>query len=115
MQAKLESLSDRHKELELLMSDPAVVADQAKYQEYARAYSHLGPIVRKVDELRRVESELAQAKELLAEDDEEMVAMARQEVASLQPRIAGIHDDLKLLLEIIDPSLVRLILLFHLG
>ena len=104
MQAKLESLSDRHKELELLMSDPAVVADQARYQEYARAYSELEPVVRKVEELRRVESDLAQAKELVGEDDKEMVEMARQEVEALQPRLAEIEEELKLLLIPTDPN-----------
>ena len=52
MDNKLEQLERRHKELEALLSDPEVLANQAKFRDYAREHRALGATISKYDELK---------------------------------------------------------------
>ncbi len=53
--ANLDSLLRRHEELTNFLADPSVLADLKRYQEYAKAFAELEPIVEHVTELRTLE------------------------------------------------------------
>ncbi|WP_456070598.1 PCRF domain-containing protein, partial [Haemophilus paraphrohaemolyticus] len=43
--SKLESLSQRHEELQALLGDASVISDQDKFRAYSKEYSQLEEVV----------------------------------------------------------------------
>ena len=43
--SKLESLSERHEELQALLGDASVISDQDKFRAYSKEYSQLEEVV----------------------------------------------------------------------
>ena len=68
---KLEKIEDKFNELNLLMSDPAVVADREKYQAYAAEHSELSPLLEKGRDYKKTREDLASAEQILLEDSDE--------------------------------------------
>lgn len=76
----------RHRELETLLGDPAVIADRARYTKLAKEHGALQKTVRPYTEYLSVRSELDQAKSMLDGADDEMKALVEEEVKSLTDR-----------------------------
>jgi peptide chain release factor 1 len=100
---KLEQLENRFEELNLRMADPAVISDGDQYRKVAKTRSELEEVVGKFREWKSVEDSLSQARGMLAENDPELAAMAQEETASLEPKLAQIEEQLKVLLLPKDP------------
>jgi peptide chain release factor 1 len=101
---KLEQLEKRFEGLTTQMADPEVIADAAEYRKVSKAHSDLSEIVGKYREWKRIEDALSQARAMLEEGDSELVALAEEETARLEPELAGIEDQLKILLLPKDPN-----------
>jgi peptide chain release factor 1 len=77
----------RYHELEQQLSDPAVVADRARFTRTAKEHGTLAKRVKPYLEYKKVSEDLVQAQALLdAETDEEMRQYAEQELAELRTR-----------------------------
>jgi len=100
---KLEQLEKRFDELNAQMADPAVIADAAEYRKVTKAHSELSEIVGKYREWKRVEDALSQARPMLEDRDPDLKAMAQEEVTRLEPELAAIEEELKILLLPKDP------------
>jgi peptide chain release factor 1 len=100
---KLEQLEKRHEELTKQMADPAIISDADQYRKVAKAQSEISEIVSKFREWKKVDDGLKQARGMLQETDPDLRAMAEMEVAQLEPEIARIEDELKILLLPKDP------------
>ncbi|MCW2714358.1 MAG: peptide chain release factor 1 [Frankiales bacterium] len=76
-------------DLEAELADPAVHADQVRARDLARRYAELGPLVAAVREQEALSADLADAREMAAEDHEmaEMATQLEQQVAELDVRI----------------------------
>ena len=107
---KLESLREQYRHLAAELAKPEVIADQPTFQKYAKAHAELSEIVSKYEEYLNLTKQLAQAKELLADDDPDVAAMAREEVDSLEESIASCTQELKVMLLPNDPRDVRNVL-----
>ncbi len=103
MKDKLGGIEDRYIKLEHLLSDPEVLKDQKKYQEYLKEHGELHKIVPLYREYREVLTQRDQAKELLKDEDEDMRAMAREETALLDTRIKELEKQLQFMLMPKDP------------
>src|SRR6266498_2565360 len=102
---RLEQTEARYEELSQELSSPELLANQAAYTKAARQHRSLSEIVEKYRLWKSLKTELSGARELLnTADDEEMREMARQEVATLEERLAATENDLKLLLIPSDPN-----------
>ena len=101
---RLEEAETRFNELESRMSDPAVINDAEQYRKAAKAQSELSELVGKYREWKRADQELADARVMLAETDSELREMAEAEVLRLEPQLAGIEEELRLLLLPKDPN-----------
>ena len=101
---RLEQLEERFVELEREMSDPALVSDQQKFQKTGKQHRDMEPVIDRYREYKRVRDGVADAKAMLAENDEEMRAMAQEELSALEPRLAEIDEALKVLLLPKDPN-----------
>ncbi|ACO31733.1 MULTISPECIES: peptide chain release factor 1 [Acidobacterium] len=101
---RLEQIETRYEELGREMADPALIADQQKYQKTAKQHRELEDVVEKFREYREVQNGIADARGMMNEADAEIRAMAEEELASLEERLPQIEADLKLLLLPKDPN-----------
>jgi peptide chain release factor 1 len=100
----LEQSLQRHRELEQLLADPAVLADRTRYATLAREHGALSKQVRPYLEFKAVSEAITQAEHILrSESDPEMQALAQEELLSLRQR----RDQLQARLEdflLVDPG-----------
>ena len=101
---KLEQIESRYEGLSHQLSDPAVLADGARYQKLARLHSELGEIVEKYREWKGLRQGVADTREVLDDADPEMRALAEQELRHLEERAAAAEQQLKVLLTPRDPN-----------
>ena len=94
----------RFEELTRQLADPAVIGDSGEYRKAAKARSDLAEVVSKYREWKKAAGELDQARGMLQEQDAELRAMANEEVAGLEPQMARLEQELKLLLLPKDPN-----------
>src|SRR3954468_7882960 len=100
---KLDQMEARYAELTAQMADPAVISDGDQYRKVSKTHSDLTEIVGKYRDFKVAEDELNQAKGMLNEADPELREMARMEIEGVEPRLAEIEKDLKILLLPKDP------------
>jgi peptide chain release factor 1 len=100
---KLKGIEERFIKLEQLLSDPAVICDQKKYQAYLIEHGELNKIVPKFREYEGLLEELKEAKELLKDDDPEIRTMAKEEMPDLESKIQVHKSQLNVLLMPRDP------------
>ncbi len=101
---RLDQLEARYEDLGLQLSDPKIVNDQENYRKVAKQHRDMQPTVEKFREYRKLRDAIADAKAMLTESDAEMRAMAEEELATLQPQLAAIEAELKVLLLPKDPN-----------
>ena len=95
---KLESLCERHQEVEQLLSQPEIIADQEKFRELNREYSRLQVMVNTFQEYKRASDDLEEMQAMLEGDDEDMKAMAQEELEPTKEKAAVLEHELQLLL-----------------
>ena len=97
LEATLDRVVDRAKELEALLSSPDGL-DSAGFQKTSRELSELAPVVAKVEELKRTRAELDDARALVEESDDEMRELAALEVAEIEGRLPALEREVQILL-----------------
>lgn len=100
---KLETLSERHEEVGMLLGDPSIISDQNKFRELSMEYSQLEPVSKTFADYRRAQQDLDSANEMLREDDAEIREMAEEEKKDAQQRLEQLTLDLQKLLLPKDP------------
>ena len=100
---KLDGIEKRYDELERLLADPQVAQDYERVARYAQERGELEPLVTTYRTYKATLDELEQARLLLDDDDDELRAMARDEVERLEPQLAQLEEQLKQLLLPKDP------------
>jgi len=101
---RLEQTEERYEELGRQLSDPAIVNDQANYRKVSKQHRDLEETVEKYREYRKLRDGVSEAKAMLGESDAEMRAMAEEELATLEPQLAKVEEELKVLLLPKDPN-----------
>ena len=87
---------ERYNELTALLSDPEILGRQEEWQRYSRELAALTPPVELYRRYRELEKELADARELLAEeDDRELSEFLEEESARLTEEIGKLSRKLK--------------------
>ncbi len=104
MFANLEDVVDRFREVEGLLSDPAVIGDQKRYRELTKEHADLVEVVTTYNEYKQVASDIAGNRELLQDDDPEMKELAKAELPELEERQQQLEDQLRILLLPKDPN-----------
>ena len=100
---KLEALAERKQEVERMLAEPGVVADNKRYRELSREYSTLEPIAAGLAALAANQRAIDAAQQMLLESDPEMRALAQEEAATLELEQQRLDDELSLLLVPRDP------------
>ncbi len=102
---RLDGLKLKYEEIGQKLTDPEVIADVKQFIQFNKEYRELEPIIEASERYRTALANLAEAKDVLANDkDEEMREMAREEIAELEPAIVRMEEEIKLLLIPKDPQ-----------
>ena len=106
MYDKLDFIQSKYEELSLKVSDPAVIADQAVWQKYAKEIGEMEPVVQKYAEYKKVVEGIKEAKEILGDSsaDNDMRELAKMELSDLEGQDEKISEELKILLLPKDPN-----------
>jgi peptide chain release factor 1 len=102
---RLDQIEARYEELMQALASPDIIGDSSKYQKTAKAHSEISAIVEKYREYKDLVKGIAESKAVLADErDPEMRTYAQEELDKLEPRVAGIEEELKVLLLPKDPN-----------
>ncbi|MDA1288708.1 MAG: peptide chain release factor 1 [Bacteroidetes bacterium] len=105
MVEKLQIVQQRYDEVADLIIQPDIIADQKRYIQLNREYKDLSIIVEKGKVYTLLLSNAKEAEQLLKEEkDEEMIAMAKMELESVQSQLPQLEEEIKLLLIPKDPE-----------
>ncbi len=105
LEEKMREINYRYEEILSSLSDPAIAADQPRYQKLSRELSETEPIVYCFRSLVETREELADVRDIfrLAED-EEIKEMAREELRMLDDRLSHLLEELQDKLTVQDPN-----------
>ena len=101
---KLLQLTDRHQEVNVLLSDPETIANQNRFRELSIELSEIEPVVEKFHSHQELEEELDEARLMLEDEDSSIRDMAREEIPGLESRMETCESELQLLLLPKDPN-----------
>lgn len=84
MNKKLQDILSKFQQLEKDLSDPVVINNNKKLKEVSQEFNQLGPVIEKINQLKKAEIQLAQAQETLnSYEDQELLTIAEEEIGSL--------------------------------
>ena len=103
--SKLEGLQHKFDEVSTLITDPVVIADMKRFVKLNKEYRDLERVLTAKKRYETLLNNLNEAKDILAnEQDPEMKEMARAEIDEIEPQIAPMEEEIKLLLIPADPE-----------
>ena len=92
LRRKLEALSERRDELERLLADPGVIADNDRFRAFSREFAQLEPVAAALADEARARSDLAAAQAMRT--DPELAGLAEEEIEAAQARLAELEGEL---------------------
>jgi peptide chain release factor 1 len=101
---RLGDLEREYDDVEARLADPALIADQPRYQEVARRYRELEALVSRSRQLRQRTGDRDTAKEMLSELDGDDREEMRAEVVEAEADIERLEGELRVLLLPKDPN-----------
>ena len=101
---QLADVEKRFLELEKLLSNPDIIADQDRYRQAAKEHSGLSEVVDKYREYNGILREIKDNEEILNDKDADIRELARSEMEDLAEREKLVKNDLKTLLIPKDPN-----------
>ena len=105
LQNQLERYARRLGELDFLLSREDIMGDMAQYRLLSREHAEVTQIAGRYARWRQRSSDLAGAKEMLADPD--MAEMAQEEIDSAEAELLALEDELQRLLLPKDPDDAR--------
>ncbi|MBU15776.1 MAG: peptide chain release factor 1 [Gammaproteobacteria bacterium] len=95
---KLENLKDRFDEIEALLSDAEIIADQNRFRDLSKEYAELEEVVKSFNRYQSVSENLEQAREMEKDDDPDIREMAADEISSASEELEQLDLSLQKLL-----------------
>ena len=95
---KLDQLQNRISEIETLLVDSETVKDIDKYTLLNKEFAELKPIVDKFNEYNQVIKIIEDANEILETEDEDLKALAQEEIKNAEDKPEKLEKELKLML-----------------
>ena len=106
MLERLEEIRRKYDEVKRRLEDPEFVQDHRAVRDAQKTLAEFEPVVAKIEESRRIERELAGARELTESlpSGDELRELASAERAELAERLARTREELRILLLPKDPN-----------
>jgi peptide chain release factor 1 len=108
---KLEAVEARFLEIEHKLGDPELAGRPDEFRRLSKEHASLQDIVSEYRNFRKLSADISSNKELLSEGDSEIVAMAKDELKTLEPELLLSSQRLQVLLLPQDPNDQKNILL----
>ncbi|MBN1893238.1 peptide chain release factor 1 [bacterium] len=103
--AKLAKFESRMREIESSLEDLEVLKNPEKLKKISREHKTLMPVVKAASRYRDILAKIKEDSEILeSSPDEELKALAREELADNEKRRCGLEEELKILLIPKDPA-----------
>jgi len=96
--AKLQNLGERREEINLLLSDPAVIGEQQRFRQLSIELADISPVVEEFSRYQTIQLQLTEAEAMCHDPDPGMREMAQEEIPELREQTAGLLDNLRRLL-----------------
>jgi len=101
---KLEELEKKYKELNKTLSDPKIISNQSKFQEFAKMHSDISKVVLKYIEYKNVAKEIEENLKMLTEEkDVEFKKLINEELERLEEKKENLKTKLQELMFPKDP------------
>lgn len=101
---KLEELEKKYKELNKTLSDPKIISNQSKFQEFAKMHSDISKVVLKYIEYKNVAKEIEENLKMLTEEkDMEFKKLINEELEKLEGKQENLKTKLQELMFPKDP------------
>jgi peptide chain release factor 1 len=104
MRDRLEVICERYNQITELLADPNIVSDIKKLTELSKEQRGLENVVNKYNELKQLEADIIDLKEMAHDSDKDLREMAELEHEASEERIAQIEEEIKILLIPKDPN-----------
>jgi peptide chain release factor 1 len=104
MRDRLEVICERYNQITELLADPNIVSDIKKLTELSKEQRGLENVVNKYNELKQLEADIIDLKEMAHDSDKDLREMAELELEASEERIAQIEEEIKILLIPKDPN-----------
>ncbi|UQS83851.1 peptide chain release factor 1 [Bombilactobacillus thymidiniphilus] len=102
---QLEGLVEHYEELQELMSDPEVINDTQRYLKISKEAADLSAIVTAFHQYQQLKNDIADNKELLSDsNDADLIDLAKEELEQLEPQLAQVEQQIKVLMIPKDPN-----------
>ncbi len=102
---RLDGIESRFEEVSTLITDPDVISDMKRYVRLTKEYKDLEKLVNATRRYRTLVANIEDAREVLdTESDEELRAMAKDELDEAQTLLPQLEEEIKLLLIPADPE-----------
>jgi len=105
IEAKIDKMRERNQELTQEMTKPEILSDQQKFGKLAREQNELNHVISFYDQLKEIMGQIEEDQKIIeSNDDEELVAIASEEIDELSEKRQEMEEELKLLLIPKDPN-----------
>ncbi len=104
MLQKLQQAEEKYLNLEASLSDPAVASDPTRCAQISKEYKSLTPIIEKYRALKNAQARIDEALLLMEENDDDLRALASEELKDAKDEVARLHDELTVMLLPRDPN-----------
>jgi peptide chain release factor 1 len=102
---KLEEIKRRYEEVELKLSDPAVIGDMKLFRKLNIEYKELGDVVEQINIYKKTLADIESAKNVLAtEKDKDFLDMAAEELEQGRIRVSELEETIRMMLIPKDPE-----------
>jgi peptide chain release factor 1 len=95
LEIKLQQMLERFQEVERLLSEASIIADQNQFKTLSKEYAQLEPIARCYDEYLKAKEEIETLEELLQGDDKDLAAMAAEEIETAKSQVDKLDEELQ--------------------
>ncbi|MGM0439732.1 MAG: peptide chain release factor 1 [Chlamydiota bacterium] len=104
METKIKNLLGRFSEVEAELGNPEVFSDKKKYRQLTQEHAYLSEIKKVWEEFQACQQDLEDNEELLSvEEDPELVAVLKEDIAKLEKHLPELEQRLSILLVPPDP------------
>jgi peptide chain release factor 1 len=100
---KLYRLTARSEELNALLSDPTVIANNSRFRDLSREYAQVQPVVSLFLAYRKAEADRAAAEDMLNDSDTELRRLGQEELGRTQSEMELLERQVRLQLVPKDP------------
>lgn len=104
LKTKLQTMLERFQEVERLLSEAEIIADQNKFKDLSKEYAQLEPVAQSYNNYCKSLDNMTELEELSSGDDPDLAAMAEEEINQARADIASLELDLQQHLVPKDPD-----------